>query len=146
LTAQRERLARRNDPPAGDPIGGGGNDRGGAEIGLFDKPNFTMPFNVAGYPAISICAGFGADGLPVAIQLVGKPFQKPTLFRVAYALERRPLSAASAPRSSRPSLRPERTPDCPALQGRSGKTESGTFPLSGNAQNRVRVDFIPWYG
>jgi hypothetical protein len=33
---------------------------------LFDRPNFTMPFNVAGYPAISICAGFGAGGLPVA--------------------------------------------------------------------------------
>ena len=26
---------------------------------LFDRPNFTMPFNVAGYPAISICAGVG---------------------------------------------------------------------------------------
>ena len=36
-----------------------------------------MPFNVAGYPAISVCAGFGDGGLPVAIQLVGKPFQEP---------------------------------------------------------------------
>jgi Asp-tRNA(Asn)/Glu-tRNA(Gln) amidotransferase A subunit family amidase len=27
---------------------------------LFDKPGFMMPFNVAGYPAISVCAGFGA--------------------------------------------------------------------------------------
>ena len=55
---------------------------------LFDKPGFTMPFNVAGYPAISICAGFGAGGLPVAIQLVAKPFQEPTLFRVADAFEK----------------------------------------------------------
>src|SRR5712675_210649 len=55
---------------------------------LFDKPNFTMPFNVAGYPAISVCAGFGAGGLPVAIQLVGKPFQEPTLFRVADTFEK----------------------------------------------------------
>ena len=39
-----------------------------------------MPFNVAGYPAISVCSGFGAGGLPVAIQLVGKPFQEPTVF------------------------------------------------------------------
>ena len=37
-----------------------------------------MPFNVAGYPAMSVCAGFGAGGLPVAIQLVGKPFQEAT--------------------------------------------------------------------
>ena len=55
---------------------------------LFAGPNFTMPFNVSGYPAISVCAGFGAEGLPVAIQLVAKPFQEPTLFRVADAFEK----------------------------------------------------------
>ena len=55
---------------------------------LFASPSFTMPFNVAGYPAISVCAGFGEGGLPVAIQLVGKPFQEPTLFRVADAFEK----------------------------------------------------------
>ena len=71
---------------------------------LFDKPVFTMPFNVAGYPAISICAGFGAGGLPVAIQLVAKPFQEPTLFRVADAFEKatpfrdqRPALSSAAP-------------------------------------------------
>jgi aspartyl-tRNA(Asn)/glutamyl-tRNA(Gln) amidotransferase subunit A len=55
---------------------------------LFAAPNFTMPFNVAGYPAISVCAGFGEGGLPVAIQLVGKPFREPTLFRIADAFEK----------------------------------------------------------
>src|SRR5437016_6268181 len=66
---------------------------------LFDRPNFTMPFNVAGYPAISVCSGFGAGGLPVAIQLVGKPFQEPTLFRIADAFEK-----ATPFRSQRPAL------------------------------------------
>ena len=47
-----------------------------------------MPFNVAGYPAISVCSGFGEGGLPVAIQLVGKPFQEPTVLRVADAFEK----------------------------------------------------------
>jgi aspartyl-tRNA(Asn)/glutamyl-tRNA(Gln) amidotransferase subunit A len=55
---------------------------------LFAAPNFTMPFNVAGYPAISVCAGFGEGGLPVAIQLAGKPFREPTLFRIADAFEK----------------------------------------------------------
>jgi aspartyl-tRNA(Asn)/glutamyl-tRNA(Gln) amidotransferase subunit A len=55
---------------------------------LFAAPNFTMPFNVTGYPAISVCSGFGASGLPVAIQLVGKPFAEPTLLRVADAFEK----------------------------------------------------------
>jgi aspartyl-tRNA(Asn)/glutamyl-tRNA(Gln) amidotransferase subunit A len=55
---------------------------------LFEAPGFMMPFNVAGYPAISVCSGFGAGGLPVAIQLVGKPFQEPTLLRIADAFEK----------------------------------------------------------
>ena len=65
----------------------------------FAVPSFTMPFNVAGYPAITVCAGFGAGGLPVAIQLVGKPFQEPTVLRVADAFEK-----ATPFRDARPSL------------------------------------------
>ena len=52
-----------------------------------EKPSFTMPFNVTGFPAISICTGFGEGGLPVSIQLAGKPFSEPTLFRAAHAYE-----------------------------------------------------------
>jgi aspartyl-tRNA(Asn)/glutamyl-tRNA(Gln) amidotransferase subunit A len=66
---------------------------------LFAAPNFTMPFNVAGYPAISVGAGYGSGGLPVAIQLVGKPFQEPTLFRAADAFEK-----ATPFRDRRPAL------------------------------------------
>jgi aspartyl-tRNA(Asn)/glutamyl-tRNA(Gln) amidotransferase subunit A len=66
---------------------------------LFERPSFTIPFNVAGYPAISICSGYGEGGLPVAIQLVAKPFQEPTLFRVADAFEK-----ATPHRNTRPAL------------------------------------------
>ena len=52
-----------------------------------EKPSFTMPCNVTGFPAISICTGFGEGGLPVAMQLAGKPFTEPTLFRAAHAYE-----------------------------------------------------------
>jgi aspartyl-tRNA(Asn)/glutamyl-tRNA(Gln) amidotransferase subunit A len=52
-----------------------------------EKPSFTMPFNVTGFPAISVCTGFGEGGLPVSIQLAGKPFTEPTLFRAAHAYE-----------------------------------------------------------
>ena len=64
-----------------------------------EKPGFTMPFNITGYPAISICTGFGVGGLPVAMQLVGKPFAEPTVFRAAHAYER-----AMAWRGRRPSV------------------------------------------
>jgi aspartyl-tRNA(Asn)/glutamyl-tRNA(Gln) amidotransferase subunit A len=55
---------------------------------LFDKPNFTMPFNVSGYPAICVCSGFGSLGLPVSLQIVGKPFQEAKVFQVADAFEK----------------------------------------------------------
>ena len=66
---------------------------------LFASPSFTMPFNVAGYPAISVCSGFGEGGLPVAIQLVGKPFREPALLAIADAFEK-----ASGFRNRRPAL------------------------------------------
>ena len=52
-----------------------------------EKPSFTMPCNVTGFPAISICTGFGEGGLPVSMQLAGKPFTEPLLFRAAHAYE-----------------------------------------------------------
>ncbi len=70
---------------------------------MLDRPNLTAPFNVTGYPAISVCTGFGEGGLPVSMQLIAKPFEEPTLFRAAHAYEtatewrdRRPAMAREA--------------------------------------------------
>ncbi len=47
---------------------------------------FTLPANIAGIPGISVPAGF-CDGLPVGVQVLAKPFDEGSLFRVAYAYE-----------------------------------------------------------
>jgi aspartyl-tRNA(Asn)/glutamyl-tRNA(Gln) amidotransferase subunit A len=47
---------------------------------------FTIPVNIAGLPAITIPAGFG-DGLPIGMQLIGKPFGEETILKIAYAYE-----------------------------------------------------------
>jgi aspartyl-tRNA(Asn)/glutamyl-tRNA(Gln) amidotransferase subunit A len=47
---------------------------------------FTLSVNLAGICGISIPCGF-ADGLPVGLQIMGKPFAEETIFRVAYAYE-----------------------------------------------------------
>ena len=52
-----------------------------------EKPSLTMPFNVTGNPAMSVCTGFGAGGLPVCMQLIARPFAEATLFRAGHAYE-----------------------------------------------------------
>ena len=65
--------------------------------GMFERPSYTIPFNVTGQPAISVCTGFGPAGLPLGMQIVGKPFAEPMLFRTAHAYE-----TATAWRQTRP--------------------------------------------
>ena len=48
----------------------------------------TIPFNVTGLPALSICCGFSSSGLPMGLQIVAAPFQEEMVFRVAHAYER----------------------------------------------------------
>ena len=48
---------------------------------------FTVTVNMAGLPGISVPAGRSVDGLPLGLQLVGKPFGEETLFQAAAAIE-----------------------------------------------------------
>jgi aspartyl-tRNA(Asn)/glutamyl-tRNA(Gln) amidotransferase subunit A len=48
---------------------------------------FTVSANLGGLPAISVPCGFTADGLPVGLQLTGRPFDEATVLRAAHAYE-----------------------------------------------------------
>jgi aspartyl-tRNA(Asn)/glutamyl-tRNA(Gln) amidotransferase subunit A len=61
----------------------------------------TMPYNLAGLPAISLPCGFSSGGLPIGLQIVGKPFEESMILRIAHAYQqltdwhRREISLAS---------------------------------------------------
>lgn len=52
------------------------------------KPSLSMPFNVTGQPALTVCCGFGSDGFPLAFQLAGRPFDEASVFAAGAAYER----------------------------------------------------------
>ncbi len=49
---------------------------------------FTVAADLAGVPAISVPAGLDANGLPLGLQVIGRPFDEETVFAVAAAIER----------------------------------------------------------
>ena len=49
---------------------------------------FTVPASLAGMPGMSIPAGLDKDGLPLGLQIIGRPFDEETVFRTAGALEK----------------------------------------------------------
>lgn len=53
----------------------------------WESSNIYTPFNVTGLPAIVVCNGFTETGLPLAMQLVGRPFDEQLLFRVGHQYE-----------------------------------------------------------
>ena len=48
---------------------------------------FTVSANLTGLPAISLPAGLTKEHLPIGFQLIGRPFDETTLFRVAHTFE-----------------------------------------------------------
>jgi aspartyl-tRNA(Asn)/glutamyl-tRNA(Gln) amidotransferase subunit A len=56
-------------------------------IAMYLNDVFTVPVNLAGLPGLSVPAGLSADGLPLGLQLIAKPFDEETLLRVGGVVE-----------------------------------------------------------
>jgi aspartyl-tRNA(Asn)/glutamyl-tRNA(Gln) amidotransferase subunit A len=85
-------------------------------INFWQRSSMTTPFNVTGGPALVQCIGFTDEGLPLSMQVVGRPFADAMVLRVAKAYEdatpwrrRRPvLEAGAAPLPAPPVPPPEK--------------------------------------
>ncbi len=60
--------------------------RCGESPNLYPEDDYNVAVNLAGLPALSLPCGF-AQGLPVGMQIIGKPFGEGTLIQAAYSLE-----------------------------------------------------------
>jgi aspartyl-tRNA(Asn)/glutamyl-tRNA(Gln) amidotransferase subunit A len=69
------------------------------KFALFERPSLTIPFNLTGSPAMSVCCGYTEAGLPLSFQIVGRRFEDATVLRLAHAYEQ-----ATSWRGRRPNL------------------------------------------
>jgi aspartyl-tRNA(Asn)/glutamyl-tRNA(Gln) amidotransferase subunit A len=57
-------------------------------IEMYLNDVFTVTVNMAGLPGISVPSGLDAQGLPLGLQLIGRPFEEETLFALGSVIER----------------------------------------------------------
>ena len=58
-------------------------------LAMYLNDVYTVPANLAGLPGVSVPCGFDDTGLPIGLQLIGRPFDEETLLRLAHAAEPR---------------------------------------------------------
>ena len=74
--------------PATPSAAFGIGEKGGADpIEMYLNDVFTVTVNMAGLPGIAVPAGLDAQGLPLALQLIGRPFDEETLFALGHVIE-----------------------------------------------------------
>ncbi|HEU4366924.1 MAG TPA: amidase [Methylomirabilota bacterium] len=71
--------------PALEAVVAGSVDDVVRRMGRFSR--LTRPFNVLGLPVIAVPCGVSADGRPLGLQVVGRPFDEATVLRLAHAVE-----------------------------------------------------------
>ena len=79
-------------------------------LSFWKGPNLTSPFNCTGGPALAVLCGFTKDGLPLSLQIAGRPFDDGRVLRAGHAFEqasgfykRRPaLTAGDKPAAIEP--------------------------------------------
>jgi Asp-tRNA(Asn)/Glu-tRNA(Gln) amidotransferase A subunit family amidase len=85
------------------------------------QPGTTCTLSAhSGLPALSLPAGFTNDGLPVGLELMGKPFDDATLVAMAYAFEQSPGGTRRRTPLTTPVLMNGRAPDALAFGARAG--------------------------
>ncbi len=103
---------------------------------FWQRPNLFTAANVTSQPALELCNGFGAHGLPLGMQVLGRPFDEETVLRVGWAYEQ-----ATDWHRRHPPLRegveaPALTPP-PILAGTADQTDAATREACAYAAQRA---------
>jgi aspartyl-tRNA(Asn)/glutamyl-tRNA(Gln) amidotransferase subunit A len=105
-------------------------------VSFWQKPSLLTAWNVTGQPVLQLPNGFGQNGLPLGMQIVGRPFGEEAILRIGHAYER-----ATTWHTRRPSLVPGATaPEVippPVLSAPVDQLDAGTRDLCAKAARRA---------
>ena len=97
-------------------------------VSFWQKPSLLTAWNVTGQPALAIPNGFGRNGLPLGMQVVGRPFGEPTILRIGHAYERATKWHTRRPLLVPGTVAPDVVPP-PVLSVTGGQVDAGTRDL-----------------
>jgi aspartyl-tRNA(Asn)/glutamyl-tRNA(Gln) amidotransferase subunit A len=105
-------------------------------VSFWQKPSLLTPWNVTGQPVLQLPNGFGKNGLPLGMQIVGRPFDETTILRVGHAYERATEWHTRRPQLVRGAAAPDVTPP-PILSGGADQVDAETRDLCVKAARRA---------
>jgi aspartyl-tRNA(Asn)/glutamyl-tRNA(Gln) amidotransferase subunit A len=105
-------------------------------VSFWQKPSLLTAWNVTGQPVLALPNGFGRQGLPLGMQIVGRPFGESTILRVGHAYERATAWHGRRPVLVRGAAAPDITPP-PVLSEPTDQTDAETRDLCVKAARRA---------
>ena len=105
-------------------------------VSFWQKPSLLTAWNVTGQPVLALPNGFGRSGLPLGMQILGRPFGEETILRIGHAYERATEWHARRPALVPGAQAPAVTPP-PVLSGTADQTDAATRDLCAVAARRA---------
>lgn len=105
-------------------------------VSFWQKPSLLTAWNVTGQPVLALPNGFGRTGLPLGMQIVGRPFGEATILRIGHAYERATDWHARRPRLVPGAAAPDVVPP-PVLSGSADQVDAETRDLCVKSARRA---------
>ena len=107
-------------------------------LSFWQKPSLLTAWNVTGQPVLALPNGFGQSGLPLGMQILGRPFGETTILRIGHAYERATDWHTRRPRLVPGATAPDVTPP-PLLSGTADQADAATRELCVTAARRAGI-------
>ena len=110
-------------------------------VSFWQKPSLLTAWNVTGQPVLALANGFGRNGLPLGMQVVGRPFGETTILRIGQAYERATEWHTRRPQLVPGTVAPDVVPP-PVLSVPDGQADAETRDLCVHGARRagLRLD------